>query len=149
MTYKKYLHTKNHFSKILSSKNKILLTKITFQSRLIVKQKVIPQIFEMIIMSTTPRSVPLMDIVPSFNVFVSFKMSGKTVTSAMLMKPPLVKGIIQDVNESTATNESRTSANMAPDMPRDAVQNCALAASTLEKPDLINMAKSPTSCGIS
>ncbi len=81
------------------------------------------QIFEMSIMRATPKRVPLIDWNPSFQVFVSLRISGKTVTRAMLMKPPLVKGMIQDVNESTATKESRTSASIAPDMPKDAVQN--------------------------
>jgi hypothetical protein len=99
----------------------------------------------MAIMSKIPDSVPEAEMKPSRNVRVSLRISGRTVTRAMFRKPPLVKGIIHDVKVSTDTKESSTSATMAPDMPRDAVQTWALAASILENPDLMRMAKSPTS----
>lgn len=80
----------------------------------------------------------------------SCRRSGSTVTSAMCKNPPAVNGIIQDVRASIAdVTPDPPIATRAPSSPAVAVKSCARAASHRENPERSNMAKSPTSCGIS
>lgn len=80
----------------------------------------------------------------------SCKRSGRTVTRAICKNPPAVKGIIHEVRASMAdVTPEPPIATRAPKSPAPAVNSCARAASHRENPERSNMAKSPTSCGIS
>ena len=99
-------------------------------------------------MMVTPSMIPDMTLKKSGHVLDSSR-SGNTVTRAIWMKPPLVKGMIHEVAFSTTSKEFSPRADSEPTIPTEAVQSWALAASYLSKPDFMRMAKSPISWGIS
>ena len=69
---------------------------------------------------TTPSIIPDTTLKKSVQLLDSSR-SGKTVTRAIWMKPPLVKGIIQEVALSTTSKLFRPSADSEPIIPSEAV----------------------------
>lgn len=88
-------------------------------------------------------------LIDSFESF-SLSKSGSTVTKEMCKKPPAVNGMIHDVRASNAdVTLVPPIATSAPISPAPAVSNWAFAASHRLNPERNNIAKSPTSWGIS
>ena len=81
--------------------------------------------------------------------FSSLIRSGKIPTSDIYIKPPLVNGKIHDVTSPASLAELKDNAKMAPNRPKDAVQNCENAACLYDIPDFNKIAKSLISCGTS
>lgn len=107
------------------------------------------KIMVMIAITAMPAMSAINCLIDSFESF-SFIKSGNTVTNEMWRKPPAVNGIIHDVRASIAfVTFVPPMATNAPIKPVPAVNIWALAASQRLKPDRNNIAKSPTSCGIS